>query len=279
MRLLAVALVFLTRLPIRLRGEVTEAEVSRSAAWFPLAGVLIGLLLAGLDLVFRHLLPDPVTAVLDAIVLILITGGLHLDGLMDTADGVGSGRPAAGALEIMRDSRVGAMGAMAGTAALLLRVALYMSLAGSLRWRALVLAPALGRAAVVWAAARYPSARPGLGSRFADGLGRRELAAAVGGALLVALLVAGTAVSPQAAFTGVAAAGVSPAGLVPLLAPLSVPVHVGAALILAALTAVGTAAWLGRRLGGHTGDTYGALCELTELAALGAFTLHWGVWR
>lgn len=251
MRGLALALQFLTRLPIPVRGEVTGAEIGRSARWYAVAGALIGLLIAAVDAVLGLICPPLVRAVLDTAVVVFLTGGLHQDGLMDTTDGVGSGKPKERALEIMRDSRVGAMGAIAGALTLLLRTALYASLPGSVRWPALLLAPALGRTAIVWAAARYPSARPGLGSLFADGVGTAELSVA--------------AVSALALAGGLAAAGlawgVAPAG------------HILAALALAAGTALVVAAWLARRLGGQTGDTFGALCEATELAALLAFTL------
>lgn len=299
MRGLALAVQFLTRLPISVRGEVTGREVSRAGAWFGMAGLVIGALVAGLDALFALALPALVRAVLDAVAVVLITGGLHLDGLMDTADGVGSGRPRERALEIMKDSRVGALGAQAGIVALLLRVALYASLPVAVRWQALLLAPALSRAAIIWSAARYPSARAGLGSSFAAGIGARELCGAgVSGVLLTAAvgfgpmlaaalgLVPTSPIGPDAAvdpgtttalFRGPDAAGLSAIGPgAALVGPLAAPLHAVLSLILAVLVALGVAAWLNRRLGGQTGDTYGALSEITELAALVGWSLHWG---
>lgn len=103
------AIQFLTILPIGKPGTFDKDMVS----FFPLTGLLLGLLLSGFDMIISFLWPEPVPALLDVIFLAVITGALHLDGLADTADGLYGNRPKEKALAIMKDSRVGAMGLVA----------------------------------------------------------------------------------------------------------------------------------------------------------------------
>ena len=118
----ALAVTFLTRLPLPVRGEVTPADLRASLGWYPFIGLVMGALGWGLYLAGVAVFPPAVTAVLVIILLEMCTGALHLDGLMDTCDGVGSNAPRARALAIMKDSRVGAMGVFGAVAVLLLKV-------------------------------------------------------------------------------------------------------------------------------------------------------------
>jgi adenosylcobinamide-GDP ribazoletransferase len=99
---------FMTALPVKVNTETGREDFGKGLALAPLVGLVLGaLLVAGLNYLLPLLFPPLVTAVLTVSVYILLTGGLHMDGLGDTADGVFSNRPAERALEIMKDSRVG----------------------------------------------------------------------------------------------------------------------------------------------------------------------------
>jgi adenosylcobinamide-GDP ribazoletransferase len=166
----------------------------------------------------------------------LATGGLHLDGLMDTADGVFGGRTVERRLEIMRDSRIGAFGALAGGLTLLGQYACLSELTGVARLTALVVALSLGRWTMAAAIGAFPSARAtGLGATFHQAGGRWPLALA----------------------TGIALAAAAAAGLVGLCG-------FGAAVLVTLLGG----RFLTGRLGGLTGDTYGALAMIAETFVL-----------
>lgn len=234
------ALRFLTSVPLPWPPLAPTAGIAGALPYFPLVGALIGLALLAVGWLAGVFWPPLASAALLVIAWGTLSGGLHLDGLSDTADGVMSWRPREHKLEIMRDSRIGVMGALALIGALLLKLA-FLAGAGANWWRAALLAPILGRWAMIYAIARFPAAR-------ADGLG-----SSVQGRLPLAhLLLAGTLVFIAAA----AVAG--PNGL--------------AACLLAALGAHLLGRWWTHELGGLTGDTYGACCELVEVIALAALT-------
>lgn len=248
-----VALSFLTRIPL---GRINEpdylAALGRQAPLFPLVGVVVGLVVcladAAAGLFFSS---GSVRSVVAVAAGLWVTGALHLDGLMDTADGVLSHRSRERMLDIMQDSRVGAMGVMAAVVTLLLKVALLLELGASLsRWPALLLAPALGRMAMAAAAGLFPPARRegGLGAGFAAHVGRYRAALAAGIGLALALIC------------GLATGG------------LTRPV---AAWAIASATAWFAGNRLTAHLGGLTGDTYGAINELAELAVLAVMAAGW----
>ena len=151
------AVQFFTRIPIigKLADWVgfSPAMLRASAGHFPGVGVLVGATAAGVYAALASLLPPTaytplVAAVLSTIVTVLLTGGFHEDGLADVADGLGGSYDKARALEIMKDSRVGAFGAMALVLALVAKVAL-IALLGSLETDLLTLCSALFAAHVV----------------------------------------------------------------------------------------------------------------------------------
>lgn len=186
------------------------------------------------------------------VVLAALTGAMHLDGLADTADGLGSRRPAAEALQVMRRSDIGPMGVSSLVLVLLLDAAVLSapSLA-SLRWQACALAPMLGRLAVLTATRQgLRGARgQGFGALFAEALGRRAVIGEVALGLAVACGLGWCADGWHAALR----------------------VGLGAAASL--LVAAGWRTHLIRRLGGLTGDTFGSLVEVTQAAFLLAVVL------
>jgi adenosylcobinamide-GDP ribazoletransferase len=232
----AAAFRFLTRLPMP-GPALDQAELGRALAWFPLPGLVLGALAAGAAHALAGRLAPTVVAALVVAGLAWLTGALHLDGLADVADGLGGGHGDAGrTLAIMRDSRIGAFGAVAVALLLAVKVTAAAELVSRGSGWALVCAPALARFAVVPLVVLFPYARPqGLGRPFHDGGGARELA--IAGALAAAVL---------------AGAGLRSA--------------LPAAAALASAAALGLA--VRRRLGGLTGDVYGAAIELAETAFL-----------
>ena len=228
------ALSFLTIIPAYGNKVAGEKEMANSLYAYPLVGLLIGGLLALAayvsDILALGLGGDGFIVVL----WIILTGGLHMDGLMDTADGLFSGKDRERKLEIMKDSRVGAMGVIALGAVLLLKFSFLASLPVYHKILALLLAPVIGRAAMVYSIVHFPYARsgPGLGKCFGEKAGRGKFLAAAAFTLVAAFIAAGLA------------------GLVLTLA----------SLLAAAIIAKG----IGGVLGGQTGDTYGALCEASE---------------
>lgn len=229
------ALQFLTVIPFPFSWGGGEKELGRSVWFFPVVGLVIGILLAGFDWGVGHLLPSFPASVLAVLFLLGISGGLHLDGLADTADGFLSSRPKERILEIMKDSRTGPMGAAAIVMSLLLKVALFTALAGTLRWRMLLMAPLAGRCALVtlMAVLPYAKAEGGLGSVFLKSKSPLNAAWA-----LVVLL-------------GVGWFAASWAGLV-----------AGFASFVVTLLFAGHCY---RKIGGLTGDTLGAASEIAEL--------------
>jgi adenosylcobinamide-GDP ribazoletransferase len=140
------ALQFLTILPL---GQTARFEPMGMIAFFPVVGVVLGTLVSAADLFFLQLWPKPVAALLDVILLAALTGALHLDGLGDTADGLFSHRSRQRVMEIMKDSRVGAMGMIAVVLMLLVKWAGLGALE-SHRHLAIILVPAYARAAMIF---------------------------------------------------------------------------------------------------------------------------------
>ncbi|NBC69264.1 adenosylcobinamide-GDP ribazoletransferase [Paenibacillus sacheonensis] len=242
----------LTRIPIPVAIPFTPELLARSVVYYPVVGVVIGGIVgaaaAGLD---EYVPSMPASVILLALWL-LLSGGLHMDGLMDTADGVLSHRSRERMLEIMKDSRVGAMGVLAAIILTMFKFALLGAwLDGGKDWLAEIplfaLACGLSRLWVVIAMACWPFARPeeGLASMFRLVRPRQAVLAA----LVQAVLTAGCAWAfPSASF------GALPAYLL----------QAGLALAVGILLS----AWLNRKLGGLTGDTYGAMTEVIEAALL-----------
>jgi adenosylcobinamide-GDP ribazoletransferase len=235
MRGLLTAIGFLTVMPVPASAQ--SGSFGRSAAWFPVVGALIGLALAGVDWCGRALWDPYVAAALMIGVGIAFTGGLHIDGLMDTADALFSRRSRERMLEIMRDPRSGALGIAAGISVLALKFAAYAHLAGGEHWRVVVAAPVVGRLAVVIALAVFPYAREaGTGASFA--------AQTRWGHAIAALLLAAAISYGVLGWHGL--------------------VLVGGGLVVALLGGL----YVTGRLGGLTGDVYGAINELAEIVAL-----------
>ncbi|MBF9032103.1 adenosylcobinamide-GDP ribazoletransferase [Rhodobacterales bacterium HKCCE3408] len=224
----------LTRIPVPPVETAPGGMAAAAWAW-PLIGALVGAVGAGVAAIAAHLgLPVWPAAVLGLAAMVLLTGGLHEDGLADTADGLFGGATRERRLEIMRDSRVGSYGVLALGLVLILRWSCIAALlaAGSV-W-ALIAAAAISRAGMAALMAALPHARPDGLAQITGRPSRSVALVAVGIGLVVAVFCPG----------GIGAAA------------------------LAALALV----WIGRmaqaRIGGQTGDILGASCQLAEAAAM-----------
>jgi adenosylcobinamide-GDP ribazoletransferase len=228
------ALSFLTILPVNLKEAPARGALGRAAGWFPWIGAFIGLAAAAILWCLRMVLPEALAAVLAAALWIAFSGGLHLDGLADCCDGLLNASAPERRLEIMKDPRVGTFGAIGLIIAFSLRaVSLYYL--GAAAWLALPLAGALSRWTLLLAV-QQPLARPaGMGADFAAGYSKKQMLPA---SLVVLALTVLNGWRGLSALTAV------------LLTTLAV-------IRLARV-----------RIGGITGDVFGALIESSELAVL-----------
>jgi adenosylcobinamide-GDP ribazoletransferase len=245
LRNVAIAIAFLTRVPVRVPGPVADGSLAGAAPWFPIAGLLVGAAAAAMVLAATAVgVPPLVAAALAALVTALVTGALHEDGLADTADALGVADRAR-ALEVMRDSRIGSFGAVALVTVLVARIGAVAALVPPERAAAALLAAAaLSRAALPVVLATGRSARS---SGLAAAAGRPG-AARVGTGLAIATVITLAAL---------------PAGVAVIT------------IAVTALVAAAVAAALDRRFGGCTGDTLGAVQQTAELACLTTVAAAW----
>lgn len=240
------AIQFLTIFPVPSHFQAGEKELRQSVIWFPIVGLILGGALAVLDCGVCRLLPPLPANVVMVILMLAVSGCFHMDGLSDTADGFFSSRPRERILEIMRDSHVGPMGVIAIVCALALKISALASVPGSLHWRTILLMPLAGRCALVLCmkAVPYARAQGGLVTVF----GRPGWPALI------------TAISILAAAAWIV---LDRRGLV----------IAGSILLMTTLFSL----WCRKKIGGFTGDTLGAACEIAEiLPAL--ICASWG-WR
>lgn len=231
------AIAFLTILPVGPANPVASSEVAASFGWFPLVGFGIGLMLCAANWLLAPWFGHATRAVLIVLILTVLTGALHLDGVADTADALGAGRNRERALDILRDSRIGSFGAIALYFVITLKVIAIAGSAGTQRSAMLYMAPGLGRWAMVALANGLDYLRAeGVGSAVLSRDHRRNLRIAT-----VTTVVA--------------------------LAPL-VTLHAFRACLIAAAVTVALRAFYLRWIGGVTGDLIGAAGELVETAVL-----------
>jgi len=244
LRGLLATVAFLTVIPVPRRlldGEPTGPQ--RMLWWFAPVGALIGGLAALAAWALCPVLPWLTSAAVGIVALAGLSGALHLDGFMDTCDGLGSRTPRERALEIMRDSRVGAFGAIGLACLLLVKFAALAGMSPGKGLAALAIAAILGRAMQVWVMTRFAYARPegGMGAEFFQAAKAGPYCLqAFGLGILVAVACAGYA-------------GLTAAALAVLIGMAYLPYMIA------------------RRLGGHTGDTVGAMSEVTEAVFLLVF--------
>ncbi|MBI5080133.1 MAG: adenosylcobinamide-GDP ribazoletransferase [Chloroflexi bacterium] len=248
MRFLLLAIGFLTTLPVRLK-EATMRDVGSAGMWFPIIGFFMGLTLGAVHLVLLQFFAPLLAATLTVVTWIVMTGGLHLDGLADCCDGLFISALPERRLEIMRDPRLGSFGVIG----LVSIIALKIFVVGSIDFRSLrgvcdfgslpiILALTISRWLIL-IVARQPQARPtGMGAEFALGITRRTIFIAA---------------------------------IVPLLFVIVgwVAWQVWVAIIAAHAITFFVIRFAHARIGGVTGDVIGFTVELSEIIVLLIFAL------
>jgi adenosylcobinamide-GDP ribazoletransferase len=229
------ALQFLTLFPWPKRTARGADEVGRAAIFFPIIGLLLGATLMAANWLLASIATLELSSVTLVALLALLTRGLHLDGLGDTFDGLGAGGDRERILRVMDDSHIGAFGVMAIVLVLFLKIHALASIDVD-RWRALLIAPVLGRWAMVLLGYRSKAAKAGLGSTLIDHLATKYfLFATFISLLLVAAILHETGIAMMA---------------------------------WVAIFTLASKIYFHRRLGGVTGDTFGAVGELSETSVM-----------
>ncbi len=219
--------------------------MGRSTLWFPATGLVIGIILAFMNWVFSLFLPVAVTSGLTIVLLVIITGAMHLDGFADTCDGLAGNKPAEERWKVMHDSRTGAFGVAGLILLLLIKFILLNSIPQAYTAPVLVLMPVIGRWTMVYALAMYPYAlNEGLGKAFKDGVTRTRLGSATLITLGISVLLAWWADLDYYYIVGI--------GIMAVIWIMVVMVS----------------AYFRHKFAGLTGDTYGALNELAETGIL-----------
>ena len=232
---------FLTIFPTLIKRMFTSQEMGRAVGWFPLVGVGLGLALYGVHTAAGSIFPASISAALTLFAWVMFTRAFHLDGFMDTCDGLFGGWTPERRLEIMKDSRMGAFGVAGGILILLTE---HAALHSSLHlFPALILSTTLGRWASPLVIYTFPYAREdGLGIEMKQNVSAREI--------ILATLIAG------------------------IISSLAAGVWVGLALMLGtAMLGFLIALYVMRLLPGLTGDIYGTVTTLVETAVLVFFTI------
>ena len=238
MRGLITALQFLTIIPLSRKRECSEKELVRSMAWYPLAGLIIGICLAAVHCVCRLVFPPMVTDVMVIVVLVVITGALHLDGFADTVDGLAGGSDRTRVLAIMKDSKIGSFAVTGICLLIVLKICALGAVPGAAKIQALIVMPVVSRWSLVALAACFPYARGegGTGALFVSRVGGFEM---VVSSMTVLLIVMGCFLLE---------------GLVIWMVAAVITGFVGLCFR--------------RRIGGVTGDIMGAVNEVNEVAVL-----------
>lgn len=238
MRKFLLALQFLTIIPVGTKARLDKNKLSSSTAYFPVVGLLLGLILAGVNNLLSLIQLEQFLAnVILVILLIILTGGLHLDGLADTFDALLSRKSKSQMLEIMRDSHIGTMGALSLICIILIKLSLFSSLEAAVKNTSLILMGVLSRYSLVFSMFVFSYAREeGKARVFMEGM------------------------NPRIFFS---------ATLISLICSILLMKWAGLAVFIMAVTftfLVGR--FIAGKIGGMTGDTLGAINELAEVFVL-----------
>ncbi len=232
-----IAFQFLTIIPFPFRRQPGLRELGTSLIYFPVIGFLLGGFLFGVDLGLGLVLPSELASALILGLWVLVAGTMHLDGFMDTCDGL-HGDTSQRRLEIMADTSVGSFGIVGVIILLLIKYTALLTLPIGLRMEALLLVPLLSRWTMVYAIFVFPYARKdgGLGQTFKQQATWQKLVIAT----LIVLAVSGGLLRWQGTIL----------------------------MVIAWIIATTLGYFLRSRLGGLTGDTYGAINEIVEVVTL-----------
>jgi len=233
------ALGFLTKIPIPKKLAVTDENLAQSMAFFPIVGLLLGLILAAANTALIPFLPNRLINLILVLLSVFLTGALHLDGLADTVDGFcAKTKNKEEILNIMRDSRIGAMGVIALVLLILFKYEALNCIPAQFKNTALVLMCSISRWSHVLASyfSKYARVGEGLGRSFVGNIGRGNFCLAAASVILISL----AAWFPKGALIS----------------------------LLASATAWISMKYIHKKIGGMTGDTIGAISEITEILTL-----------
>jgi adenosylcobinamide-GDP ribazoletransferase len=234
------ALQLLTSIPLSIKRELSSTHIGRATAWFPLVGLILGGILAGLNWLMGFVLPTPVANALLIVVLVMLTGAMHLDGFADTCDGMAGHKSIEERWKIMHDSHTGAFGVVGVVLLLLVKYVSLNSLPAEYMTATLLFMPVVSRWAMVYAIFAFPYARPeGLGKAYKKATRWPQITIAT-----VCTLVIATALYPLFSVAGF--------------------LLIGGILIFTTLLSL----YYKHKFAGLTGDTYGAINESTEVMTL-----------
>jgi adenosylcobinamide-GDP ribazoletransferase len=240
MKYLSIAFHLLTTLPVRAPNEWKPGDSGRAAGWYPFVGLIIGALVAAAYLVLGLRFSSLVTAALSLTLWVILTGGLHLDGLADCCDGLLHASNPERRLEIMKDSRMGAFGGIGLFLALILKVSALTSLPTDEAVPVILFAASLARWFIILAGFQ-PLARPGgMGADFASGLKK---------------------------------SGLVWGGLIPLAMAFYLGMQGIIAIGITSLSILLVLRFARARIGGVTGDVFGLVVEAAEILTLIVLTL------
>jgi len=239
MRSFLIALGFLTKIPVLRKISVKERDLGKSMVWFPLVGLLLGLILSLANTALQPFLPPRLLNLVLILVLTLLTGAIHLDGLADTMDGLCSkSRKKEEILKIMRDSRIGTMGVIAILISILFKYEALNAVPAYLKGIALILICSISRWSHVFCSYFSKYARPdkGLGKPFIGNVGKKQF-------VLSTIMIT-------------------------FIALLTWRIKAVLILCLVTLLALIMMRYIKSRIGGLTGDTIGAISEVVEMLVL-----------
>lgn len=231
---------FLTGIPVPLKKELSAQQLGCATSYFPLVGLILGGILAGLNWVFNLFLPTPVVNILLIVILVGLTGAMHLDGFADTCDGMAGHKPVEERWKVMHDSRTGAFGVVGLVLLLLAKYVALDNVPADLMTPTLLFVPVVSRWAMVYAIFAFRYARPeGLGTAYKNATRWPQFTIAT-----VFTLAIAAALYPLFSYAGF--------------------LLVGGIWIIA----TGLGFYFRYKFAGLTGDTYGAINEVSEVMAL-----------
>lgn len=242
LRPIFIALRFLTILPLPAKVSPSLMESGRSVAYFPLAGLVLGLMLAVIDLGLNKTFSPLLIAVVLVAFWTWLTGALHLEGFLDAADGLSAGGVKENMLKVMKDVHCGAKGVTALVIFVALKIALLAEVPSYIKWQVLIVVPVLARWGMACMAAVCKYARvEGLGGGFVKHSGKKEAVIATCFMILISV------------------------GFMEQKALFYI-----AAMFFSVLLGI---AYVNKKFGGVTGDLLGASTELFEVIGLFLFCL------
>jgi adenosylcobinamide-GDP ribazoletransferase len=249
MKSFLLALQFLTIIPIKFK-HINEKLMAQSMIYFPCVGFLLGLVLAGINCLLLLLnFPRLSIDIILVVMLIFLTGGIHLDGLADTIDAILSGRKSDEMLKIMRDPHIGAMGVLGIISIILLKISLLYSIGEALKPISLILMCSLSRWSLVFAMFSFPYAREeGKAKVFIQGINPK-------------IFILSTSLTLFLVFASWKFKGLL-------------------ILFIAAISSYITARFINKKISGITGDTLGMINEITEASVLFGVCIlqRWCLW-